>query len=98
MISSAEELLEEEVPDFFWAHLLDMDDAQHKYGVINPSAGVAFGKLDENIRHLCALLRELQYGIILCADHGQHDLKDNQGGTHDGTSAEDSAVPLTWIA
>ncbi len=97
VITAAENMLEEHQPDFFWAHLLDMDDAQHTFGVINPSAGKAFGKLDSNLKHLCSLLLELQYGIIICADHGQHDRDENKGGTHDGTHTEDSAIPLTWV-
>ncbi|MFC1582632.1 alkaline phosphatase family protein, partial [Planctomycetota bacterium] len=88
VIDQVENLLETEIPDFVWVQLLDMDDAQHKFGVINPSAARALGKLDRNLKHLCAIFHDLEYGIIICADHGQHDKDDNSGGTHDGTAPE----------
>jgi len=97
IVLEAEAMFERCIPDFCWVQLLDMDDAQHKFGVINPSAGKALAKLDENLKHLCEILQELEYGIIICADHGQHDGKDNTGGIHDGTSSEDVEIPLTWM-
>ncbi|MFC1479754.1 alkaline phosphatase family protein [Planctomycetota bacterium] len=96
IITCIEELLENDLFDFFWIQLLDMDDAQHTFGVQNPSAGKVLGKLDSNLCHLSDLLGELDYGIIICSDHGQHDNDDNSGGTHDGTSADDAKAVLMW--
>jgi hypothetical protein len=47
---------------------------------------------------VCELLREAEYGVIICSDHGQHDDPDNSGGTHDGTSEDDAAAILMWIS
>ena len=96
IIKLTEEMLEQALYDFVWIQLLDMDHAQHTFGVRNPSAGKVLAKLDEKIRHLCELLEELEYGIIICSDHGQHDNDDNSGGVHDGTSDDDSQAIVMW--
>jgi len=96
IITGTEELLEDALYDFVWIQLLDMDEAQHTFGVRNPSAGKVFGKLDANLRNLSDLFSELDYGIIICSDHGQHDSDENAGGIHDGTSADDAEAILMW--
>ena len=97
LINAIEQLFEEVLPDFIWIQFLDMDDSQHRFGVNNPSAGKTLARMDTHIMHLYEILKELHFGIILCADHGQHDHTNKEGGVHDGTEHSDSLVPLGWI-
>jgi len=96
IVDAAEALLEEMMPDFFWFQFLDMDDAQHTYGTQSASTARVFTRTDTRLRHLCELLGELEYGVIICSDHGQHDREDTGEGTHDGTDPADTRAILTW--
>jgi predicted AlkP superfamily pyrophosphatase or phosphodiesterase len=85
------------VPDFVWVQLLDADDAQHAYGVGSSMTGRVLPGLDRHLARLVTALRKHAYGVIICADHGQHDRADGRGGTHDGTDTADMEVPLVWM-
>ena len=46
-------------------------------------------------------LGPLGYGVIILADHGQHDIEPGESGplrgNHGTESAEDCLVPCTWM-
>jgi len=50
--------------------------------------------MDARLNRLVEGLAELDYGIIILSDHGQHD--GDGRGTHGTDCDEDSLVPCTW--
>ena len=89
-------------PNLCFIHFRDPDTAGHKYGASSPEKMSALADCDAALKIIkdaiaAAGLAESSV-IILTADHGSHDMKDNDGktvGTHG--SAETSDVTIPWI-
>ena len=56
---------------------------------------------DARLKTLIEHLTPLGYGVIILADHGQHDIPDakegEKHGGHGTDSDEDCLVPCTWV-
>ena len=56
---------------------------------------------DARLKRMVTHLKGLGYGIIILADHGQHDVVDPEPGgmrgMHGSDSDIDCRVPCTWI-
>jgi bisphosphoglycerate-independent phosphoglycerate mutase (AlkP superfamily) len=56
---------------------------------------------DRRLRELVDHLKPLGYGVIILADHGQHDIVDDPTtrlkGGHGSDRDEDCQVPCTWL-
>lgn len=88
-------------PSFLFVHLLDIDEAGHRYGPysekVKQSARVMNGRLGDLLLRLAGW----GYAVILVADHGMHEAPEGeegrgQKGIHDGSVEEDLAVPFIW--
>ena len=95
------EISEKEVPDYLIAQLGIIDDVFHQYGPSSPSVVPMLKDTDLRLERLVKHLKNLDYGVIILSDHGQHDVPDAAGGEHRGVhgtvSNEDCLVPCTWI-
>ena len=95
-------LILEHSPAFAFVHLLDVDEAGHRYGPYAPEVQQTASEMDRNLEGLLACLATSGYAVILVADHGMHEspgrAADEGGnrGTHDGSVPEDLVVPLLW--
>ncbi|UCH33231.1 MAG: alkaline phosphatase family protein, partial [Armatimonadota bacterium] len=93
-------LVEAHRPCFVIAQLLETDTVFHRVGPSSPEAETVVRATDQRLRQLVAALTAHDYGVIVLADHGQHDVPDAAEGEHRGThgteSDEDSLVPCTW--
>jgi len=94
------EIAEAHRPQFIIAQLGRVDDVFHKYGPSSPSVVPMLQATDRRLRRLAARLCALRYGVIILADHGQHDLDDRSGtekkGGHGTEMDKDCLVPCTW--
>ncbi len=90
-----------EGPLFLIAQLGRVDDTFHRYGLSSPEVVPMLRATDARLERLVARLCPLGYGVIILADHGQHDLATPtpQGlrGSHGSDSPEDCLVPCTWV-
>lgn len=82
--------------DFVLIQLLDIDDAGHRFGLDKPETVKAVAQTDERLGKLIYHLKRNEYGFVVLADHGAHQL--GEIAVHDGTSEEDMVVPLSWGA
>ena len=95
-------LIREHSPSFAFVHLLDVDEAGHKYGPYAPEVRQTATGMDRNLGGLLACLATCGYAVVIVADHGMHEsperVMDEGGdrGMHDGSVQEDLAVPLLW--
>ena len=95
-------LIAEGLPGFAFVHLLDIDEAGHKYGPYTPEVREAAVNTDRRMKGLLASLAASGYAVVIVADHGMHEsprgVADESGnlGTHDGSVQEDLLVPLLW--
>jgi len=89
----------EKVPTFLIAQLGITDDIFHQFGPSSLEVVPTLRETDDRVGRMVKALSETGYGIILLADHGQHDVQkeDKAGGTHGTDSDEDSLVPCTWV-
>ena len=91
------EIANEHEPEFLIAQLGRVDDVFHKYGPSSPSVVPMLKETDARLARLVAHLAPLGYGIIILADHGQHDVPDGEKrGSHGTDTPEDRLVPCTW--
>lgn len=94
------EIAEAHRPQFIIAQLGRVDDVFHKYGPSSPSVVPMLQETDRRLRRLAARLCALRYGVIILADHGQHDLDDRpdteKKGGHGTEMDKDCLVPCTW--
>ena len=95
------EIAEREEPMFLIAQLGRVDDVFHKYGPSSPNVVPMLRGSDSRVMRLVERLGPLGYGIIILADHGQHDVKPGEDdplkGNHGTESHEDCLVPCTWV-
>ena len=95
------EIADRDEPDFLIAQLGRVDDVFHQHGPSSPLVVPMLRETDERLKRLAGRLKPLGYGIIILADHGQHDVTDSSegelGGTHGTDMSEDCLVPCTWM-
>jgi len=95
------EIAECDEPMFLIAQLGRVDDVFHKYGPSSPEVVPMLRDSDRRLVRLVERLGRLDYGIIILADHGQHDVQPGEDdvlkGNHGTESPEDCLVPCTWV-
>jgi predicted AlkP superfamily pyrophosphatase or phosphodiesterase len=95
------EISERHQPMFLIAQLGRVDDVFHKYGPSSPEVVPMLRGSDRRLVLLVERLARLEYGIIILADHGQHDVRPGEDevlkGNHGTESPEDCLVPCTWV-
>ena len=94
------EIADEHAPEFIIAQLGRVDDVFHRHGPSSPSVAAMLRETDARLARLVERLTPLGYGVLILADHGQHDLNAldpnaKQGG-HGTDTPEDRLVPCTW--
>lgn len=82
-------------PDFVITQLVTTDDVFHKYMPSSPEVIPYLHQTDDRLKRLVDALVPLGYGIMILADHGQHDTEKGRG-SHGTEADEDSLVPCTW--
>ncbi len=92
-------IVKDKMPEFIIVQYGLVDDISHAFGPYSRQAGEAIAKSDGWLSRCITELRKHEYGIIILADHGQHEFKKADGtvgGTHGEDISEDCIVPLTW--
>jgi len=89
-----------DAPVFIIAQLGRVDDVFHQYGPSSSEVVPMLRDTDARLLRLVERLGPLGYGVIILADHGQHDAEPGESGslkgTHGTESPEDCLVPCTW--
>jgi predicted AlkP superfamily pyrophosphatase or phosphodiesterase len=91
--------LKTEKPEFIIVQYGATDDQFHKYGPYSDKARDAVIKADLWLSRCIDNLKSEGYGIMILADHGQHNNDDKDShllGVHGGSTDEDCIVPFTW--
>jgi len=87
-------------PTFLIAQLGRVDDVFHKHGPSSPRVVPMLKGTDARLMRLVEHLKPLRYGIVILADHGQHDVSAPSAGdlkgSHGTDRPEDCLVPCTW--
>ena len=95
------EIADKHAPRFLITQFGVVDTLFHKYGPSSAEMIPALRDTDVRLRRVTEHLKGLGYGVILLADHGQHDRKNagpnEKKGAHGTDSPEDCRVPCTWI-
>ncbi|MGC9349849.1 MAG: alkaline phosphatase family protein [Anaerolineae bacterium] len=88
-------------PAFLIAQLGRVDDVFHAYGPSSPEVVPMLRETDARLKKLATHLKPLGYGVVILADHGQHDIVDDPTTEHKGGHGqdrdEDRLVPCTWL-
>ena len=94
------QIADRDAPTFIIAQIGRVDDVFHRYGPSSPAVVPMLRETDARLSALVAHLTPLGYGVIILADHGQHDIvgaaEGEKKGGHGTGSDEDSLVPCTW--
>jgi hypothetical protein len=94
-------IADQHAPTFLIAQLGRVDDIFHKYGPSSPKVVPMLRATDARLKRTVEHLKSLGYGIIILADHGQHDIVDDPTtrlkGGHGSDSDIDCLVPCTWM-
>ena len=90
-------------PRFLIAQLGEPDTMFHKVGLSSPEVAPVLRETDARLRRMTEELAAQGFGVILLADHGQHEVpaEDEPGrfrGQHDGSVRDDFLIPCTWVA
>lgn len=92
---------EEQHPEYIIAQLGRVDDVFHQFGPSSPEVVPMLRATDARLQRLVEHLGPLGYGVIVLADHGQHDIVDDPTtslkGGHGSDSDQDCQVPCTWL-
>ena len=95
------EIVDEYAPRFLITQFGMVDTFFHKYGPSSAEMIPVLRDTDVRLRRVTEHLKNLAYGVILLADHGQHDREDagpdEKKGTHGTDSPEDCRVLCTWV-
>ena len=95
------EIADNDRPEFLIAQLGRVDDVFHRYGPSSPSVVPMLKATDTRLKRLVEHLKPLGYGIVILADHGQHDVTEPSAkglkGSHGTDILEDCLVPCTWV-
>ena len=101
IVEKAIEIVDQHRPQFLIAQLGCVDDVFHRYGPSSPSVVPMLRDTDARLRRLVEHMVPLGYGVIVLADHGQHDIVGAKEGEYHGghgtDSEEDCVVPCTWV-
>jgi predicted AlkP superfamily pyrophosphatase or phosphodiesterase len=101
IVDKVVEITQEARPMFVIAQLGRVDDVFHACGPSSPDVVPMLRETDERLRRLVHHLKPLGYGVIILADHGQHDIVDDPTtdlkGGHGQDRDEDRLVPCTWV-
>ncbi len=89
------DLATEHQPEFLIVQVGNTDEVFHRHGPSSPEVAPAVREMDARLRRITEGLLALGYGVILNADHGQHDTE--TGGSHGTESDEDALVGCTWV-
>lgn len=88
-------------PAFIIAQLGELDHVFHQYGPSSPAMVPMLRATDARVKRLVEHLKRLGYGVLILADHGQHDVvgprEDGMRGLHGTDMPEDCLVPCTWV-
>lgn len=88
-------------PEFIISQLGIVDDVFHRFGPSSKEVVPMLRETDNYLKKITESLKPLGYGIIILADHGQHDVPENPdpyyNGDHGSDSDKDCLVPCTWI-
>ncbi|MDP6777147.1 MAG: alkaline phosphatase family protein, partial [Candidatus Latescibacteria bacterium] len=82
-------------------HLIEIDEAGHAFGPRSAEVLRAAAETDRRLADLLALLADSGYSVLVTADHGMHEIAQNEKGergTHDGSVEDDLWVPLVWAS
>ncbi len=100
IVESVLRITQSELPTYLIAQLGRVDDVFHKYGPSSPEVVPMLQETDLRLGRLVVALKPLGYGVIILADHGQHDIVDDPTttlkGGHGQDRDEDRLVPCTW--
>ena len=95
------EIVGTEAPAFLIAQLGRVDDVFHQFGPSSPDVVPMLRDTDARLQRLCDALKAQDYGVIILADHGQHDIVDDPltslKGGHGQDRDQDRLVPCTWL-
>jgi predicted AlkP superfamily pyrophosphatase or phosphodiesterase len=101
IVDSVMRIAETELPTYLIAQLGRVDDVFHRYGPSSPDVVPMLRETDRRLQQLATALKPLGYGVIILADHGQHDIIDDPTttlkGGHGQDRDEDRLVPCTWL-
>ncbi len=89
------EIINTKTPDFIITQLVDTDDVFHQCKPSSPEVVPVLRETDKRLKRLVEALTARDYGVMILADHGQHDGETN--GTHGSDCDADSLVPCTWV-
>ncbi len=97
------EILEDAQPQFTMLQFLDIDKASHSSGPFGEEASRAVRGSDWRLGALMKAVAELDGSMIVCSDHGQHEVEIPENGVrvkgkHDGSSEWDFLIPLGWCS
>jgi hypothetical protein len=101
IVESTLRIARTELPTYLIAQLGRVDDVFHQFGPSSPEVVPMLQATDARLSRLVAALKPLGYGVIILADHGQHDIIDDPSttlkGGHGQDRDEDRLVPCTWV-
>jgi len=101
IVDTAIRIADAQCPEFLIAQLGRVDDVFHQFGPSSPEVVPMLRATDNRLQRLVEHLKPLGYGIIILADHGQHDIVDDPTttlkGGHGSDSDQDCQVPCTWL-
>lgn len=98
VLEFAIQLLHKQV-NLLWIQFLDVDDTSHSFGPYSKENIKASGVIDSYLRTICETAYITNYGLIVAADHGHHNVSDKTGqhiGKHGTGMKEDTDVPVVW--
>ncbi len=95
------EIADRAKPAFLIAQFGKVDTTFHQYGPSSPLVIPMLKATDARLKKVIEHLKPMGYGIVVLADHGQHDVINPLPGEHKGLHGtdqpEDRLVPCTWI-
>jgi len=101
IVDSVIAIAESHAPTFLIAQLGRVDDVFHKVGPSSPEVVPMLRATDVRLKRAVEHLKPLGYGVIILADHGQHDIMNDPTtslkGGHGSDSDADCQVPCTWL-
>jgi len=93
-------VIEGHLPRFVICQYGDTDEVFHAKGPYSEQAGASAAGADAWLSRMVPYLTGKGYGVIILADHGQHEAKWKGGGlikgSHGDDTDEDRLVPLCW--